>query len=242
MPTNKSSDNLIKEVINLYHCYLMKEKLTSSSTTEPSISVEINGPPSKLETFNYINDEQTARDLHSLIKNGHTFSKENVYRNVSIHQNRLKDAKAKLLDEVLRKPNNAYAREAVISGLGMALNYQIDINPLIHDQSVPDNINKKLQLLGLKTDNSRLCEKYNFLNKYYNAVKHRGRPENVRNAQQLMGTDGLIITIDFFETVRKIFRWYYRKYAKDIPDWDELKVIKYSNFNIKYSFRYERLW
>ena len=240
MPKNKPNKNLINEVLKIYHSNRMKEELTVSSTAGCLI-VRVNDSPGKSVDIPYRNDDQVVKDLGDLIKTGHIFSVDDVSLAVSIHQNRLQDAKAKLLNEVLRKPNNAYARQNVISDLGMALNLQIDKNPLVHNKRVYD-ISEKLKLLDLKSDNIKLYKKSNSLNKYYNAVKHSNQPKHIKNAENLKGTDGLEITIDFFETVRRTFRWYYKKYGNGIPDWDELKAIKYSDFNVKYRFRYERLW
>ena len=240
MPLDKTNNNLIYEIIERYRGNQMEEKLTISSTG-PILVVRINIPPGKVD-IKYTNDVQVAKALGSLIKKGYMFSVEDVSRTVSIHQNRLEAAKAKLLNEVLKIPNTAYARQDAILQLGTALNYQIDSNPMIHGKRNPDNIYVKLPLLGLESDNRKLYEKYKSLNKYYNAVKHQGSPENRRNADKLKGTDGLAITIDFFETVRRLFRWYYKKFGKGIPDWDELKPIHYLDFNKKYRFRYEKLW
>jgi len=242
LPTDESNNNLINEVIKRYHGNQMKEELAVSGTTEPSLCVKLYKSPGK-SVIPYNNNKQVAMALGSLIKTGHKFSVEDVSRIVSIHHGRLKEAKNILLSEVLPKLYNAPARQDVISNLGIALNKQVDQNRKIHNnKSVGDSINEKLQYLGLDKDKSKLYKKHESLNRYYNAVKHSGRPNSIRLEKKLKDKDGLIITIDYFETVRRIFRWYYKKHGEGIPDWDELKPIKYPDFNMKYRFRYERLW
>lgn len=123
----------------------------------------------------YKSDEQVKAELYSLVDAGYAFTEQDVARTVSIHQNRLKEAKSKLLKEVLPKPYNAYARQDVVLNLGIALNLQVDIDPVIHGNiTVGDNIAEKLRTLGLAKAKPELFEKYKSLNKFYNAVKHRG--------------------------------------------------------------------
>jgi len=130
-----------------------------------------------------------------------------------------------------------------ILNLGAALNHQIDKNPSITDKSViPDDINWKLDHLGLKVENPKLFHKYKDLNPFYNASKHQQRPENKAKLELLKKPIGIKITIDYFETVRRIFQWYYRKFANGLPDWDVLKPIKYTDYNINYRFTYNKRW
>ncbi len=202
MPISKSSyEGIVGTVLTYYHSHKMKEVYTVSCTATNCLVVTpgkfpIAGTSSVVVFFK--SDEQVKAELYSLLDTGYEFTERDVSRTVSIHQNRLKDAKLKLLTEVLTKPNNAYARQDVILNLGIALNLQVDIDPLIHgNNSIRESILEKLRVLGLATMNHELFEKYKSLNKFYNAVKHRGRPENVKNVEKLKELVGLAITIDY---------------------------------------------
>jgi hypothetical protein len=243
---DNSHHGIVGTIIANYHSHQMNEIFTVSSTATNCLVVNAKTFPaagtSSVLLF-YRSDDQVQAELCSLLETGYAFTEEDVSRTVSVHQSRLKEAKQRLLAEVLPKPFNAFAREDVIMNLGVALNLQVDVDPLIHNiPSIKDNILEKLWALGCEKAKPDLYKKYKSLNKFYNAVKHKGRPENVQNEARLKEPEGLRLTIDYFETVRRIFRWYYRKNTGSIPDWDELKGIRYSDYNVRYRFRLAQLW
>jgi len=132
----------------------------------------------------------------------------------------------------------------VIADLGIALSKQIDRNEKIYNNpEVGNDIYSKLRELGLEKNNKDLFDKHMHLNDFFNATKH-GKKEYNKKCEDILNTPkGREITIDYFETERRIFRWYYKKYNKgDIPDWDALKSIKYSGYGIKYQFLYKTRW
>ncbi len=81
------------------------------------------------------------------------------------------------------------------------------------------------------------------MNQFYNTTKHGKEEKNKKCEDKLNTPIGREITIDYFETVRRIFRWYYKKHIQGgIPVWDELKTIKYSVYGIKFKFLYKTRW
>ena len=64
------------------------------------------------------------------------------------------------------------------------------------------------------------------MNPYYNATKHPQNKAYKEKINRLNGPKGVKITIDFFETIRRIFTLYYKSIVGAIPDWDELKPCK----------------
>jgi hypothetical protein len=104
-----------------------------------------------------------------------------------------------------------------------------------------NDINSKLTALGMFAG-SPLYEKHRRLNRFYNATKHARTVDNQNCRLRLASRDGRRIAVDYFETVRRIFRWYYRKYAAGIPDWDELKPISYRDHGFSYRFKHSDRW
>lgn len=164
----------------------------------------------------------------------------NLKRTESTHQGFLRYAKKHLISKILNDPFPSIEdKEIVILLMGTALNKQIDKTPSVKGLKT-DGIISKLKSIDL--NNSNDCEKklhddYKELNKYYNASKHEKESCNIKYEKILSTEDGRLITIHFFETVRKIFIWYYKKYASGcVPDWDELEEINYFSYGIVYDF------
>ncbi|HUV06814.1 MAG TPA: hypothetical protein VMX75_03725 [Spirochaetia bacterium] len=148
-----------------------------------------------------------------------------------------------MVDKLLSNNPTPFDIQKVISECGIALNYQIDKNPVIFGKKeIKDDIHHKLRALHLDQDDPKLAEKYGNLNRFYNATKHAKSVQNRANESTLSGPLGREIAIDFFETVKRIFAWYYEKYADDLPRWDELTRIEYSRYGIDYAFSCDKRW
>jgi hypothetical protein len=192
----------------------------------------------------FVNTEkQLADELTGYLMQGYVFDVGDATVTCSIHQNRLRDARRDLLALLTASQRSVYQLQTVISNLGVALNMQIDKHPSVFgNKTLPDNINEKLRYLGLECDDARLFTKHNHLNRFYNATKHAKSEENRRVQDRLNNPDGLLIGIDYFETIRRIFIWYYRKSTGTVPQWEELEDIPYSQYGVTYNFDYDRVW
>jgi len=243
---NVDPDEIVGGIIDRYHKRKLHQVVTESCTCGNALFISPQQIPPAGNSSIIIfaqNDSQMSFELLSLFDEGYYFEPKDVQCTRSLHQSRLHDAKELLISNVLINNPSVYDINRVISDMGIALNMQVDKNYLIYNQrSVPDNINQKLEILGLNNSNSKLYKKYTNLNKYYNATKHAKQEENRRIQSILTTADGQLIAIDFFETVKRIFRWYYNKYSGSVPDWEELKPIKYSSYRISYRFLYSRVW
>ncbi len=233
----------ISVIINKYHDYTLPVSMTESCTATSCVHIIPDKVPSKgfanLTVF-FQNDNQFKTELMSLYDQGYEFSFGSVRVTCSVHQMRLRDAKEVLLRNVLEKNHTTYDIQKVISNCGIALNYQIDKNPVVFgNKGIKDDIYDKLKALELDKDKPKLSVKYASLNRYYNATKHAKTPKNRADELELSRPQGKHIAIDFFETVQRIFSWYYKKYTNGLPFWDELKPIDYSKYGITYSFSFE---
>jgi hypothetical protein len=91
-------------------------------------------------------------------------------------------------------------------------------------------------VLQIEVDDPDLDAKYQNLNQYYNATKHAKTQAN-RDAESILAGDfGPEIAIDYFETVRHLFIWYYKKYSTEVPAWKELESIDYSEHGSSYEY------
>lgn len=218
--------------------------ITSSSTSTSILSVLAEDETGKQQTIfvsGYLNESDIGRQLMSVKGAGYRIVPETARISCSIHQDRLNKAKKMLIERILpyELPSPADITD-MIEACGVALNRQIDCDNRIFGkpQYKSPDLSKKLLALGLdQGKTSRLYDKYKDLHDYYNAARHFQRQENEDALRNLNSSDGKIICIDFFETTRRIFRWYYRK---AIPDWDVLRPIKYSDYHVRYAFRYDR--
>lgn len=230
----------------MYHNNTFQVSMIESTTATTCVHII----PKKLPdngyndlTIFYHNDDQLKFELTSLLQQGYFFTSENVKRACSIHQLKLKEVKSILINNIIMQNPTPYDIQQVILLCGIALNLQIDKNPIIfNNQSICDNINHKLSELQLENDEPKLFRKYSNLNKFYNATKHNKTIRNRNDETMLNSPLGKEIAIDFFETVIKIFYWYYKKHVNSVPDWDELQSIDYSKYNFNYSFSYDRLY
>jgi hypothetical protein len=190
----------------------------------------------------YLNESNIGRQLMSVKGTGYyIIIPETARISCSIHQDRLNKAKTMLIERILpyELPYRAHMTD-IIEAFGVALNRKIDCDNWIFGkpQYKSPDLSKKFLARGLNQGKtSRLYDKYKDLHGYFNAARHFQRQENEDALRNLNSSYGKIICIDFFETTRRIFRWYYRK---AIPDWDVLGSIKYSDYHVRYAFRYDR--
>jgi len=230
----------------MYKSGTLPESITESSTATNCIHVipesyPTNGYSSFTIFTSY--EDQIETELRSFFQQGYVFNVGNVCVTCSIHQNRLRDAKQNLLTVVKKIKPSVYELQKIILELGVALNIQIDKDSKVFgNPSVRDNINDKLRVLGLELDNQRLFKKHQNLNKFYNITKHAKKLEDRRLEDLLKSPDGLIITIDYFETIKRVFCWYYKRHAVGVPKWDELRPVTWSFHHVRYRFLYDRIW
>ena len=218
--------------------------LTSSSTNTNVFQVIAENDVGAKRTIFVSGYDDTAdigRQLMTVKSEGYKIVPETARISCSIHQNHLDKAKAILIKEILPYDLPSPANMAdMIASCGVALNRQIDCDPRIFGkpQFKSPDLSKKLLELGLNRGQmQRLYDKYVDLHPYYNSSRHFQRIENEKALSKLNSKQGKVICIDFFETTRRIFRWYYRK---AIPNWDVLKPIKFSEYRVRYAFRYDR--
>lgn len=223
----------------------MPEELAKSSTGTACIYivpqfVPPNSPPTL--TFPVFNENQAKKQVVEYQKQGYVFNKDNAKRIANPHLQNLIDGGKKLIEEILSiEFPTILEKMNTINLLGTALNNQVDQHKDVYGKKV-NGIPEKLRLIELELKNNRLFNKYLNLNPYFVAIKHPQDKNKDKKRQELNGLRGTKITIDFFETVRKIFKWYYKETEGVVPKWDVLKSIKYSDFGIKYRFSYEKRW
>jgi hypothetical protein len=233
-------------LLNRYHNNELPVSMTSSSTSTMCVHIL----PEVVPTTGYGSltifartDEQLRDELLSLINQGYQFTVGSVRVTCSLHQLRLRESKATLIDCLLKRNPSTFEVEKVISAAGIALNYQIDKHPAVFGNAlVPDDIHQKLRALQFEIDDREIATKYQSLNRYYNATKHAKTPSNRQDEETLAGTSGREIAIDYFETVRRIFLWYYKKYDAGVPAWNELEEIDYPAFGSSYQFSVLKRW
>ena len=218
--------------------------LTSSSTSSNVFQVIAQNDAGDTRTIfvaGYTDATDIGRQLMIVKNEGYTIAAETARLSCSIHQDHLNKAKAILIREIL--PYDLPSPAAVtdmIASCGVALNRQIDCDVRIFGkpQFRSPDLSKKLRELGLHRGKmQRLYARYSDLHPYYNASRHFQRNENAKALSKLNSSEGKTICIDFFETTRRIFRWYYRK---AIPNWDVLNPVRYSDYGVHYAFRYDR--
>jgi hypothetical protein len=236
-------DVLMQSMLKGYRLYLLPVVTTVSTTCTSCIHIDASrsppGCPSSVLIF-CRDDEQIAAEANKLWLSGYRWTYKNISRTESLHQARLSRAKATLIQHVLPNPIDPDHVHQVISEVGIALNEQVDLNP-VASSCASNDINSKLTALGMFAG-SPLYEKHRRLNRFYNATKHARTVDNQNCRLRLASRDGRRIAVDYFETVRRIFRWYYRKYAAGIPDWDELKPISYRDHGFSYRFKHSDRW
>ena len=244
MGNDKDLPEDVDDIIKRYQSGAIERSLTFSSTATNVFSVLAKNGTVNAFTLvaSVTNTDDLKAQLMSVKKDGYEFDPDSAQVACSLHQNRLRNAKKVLISDILPfvRPTPDIITD-VIDNCGRALCRQIDIDRRIFTQCANSGINSKLAVLGLSGNSTkRLYDKYCDLNKYYNASKHEDDSRMRRAVEKLNSDDGKFICIDFFETVRRIFKWYYRKYAGGIPDWDELATIRYSDYCVQYTFRYDR--
>lgn len=218
--------------------------ITSSSTSSNVFQVigeNAAGEQRTIFVSSYNSATDIGRHLMTAKNEGYKIVPETARLSCSIHQDHLDKAKAILIKEILPcdSPSPAAITE-MITSCGVALNRQIDCDIRIFGkpQFRSPDLSRKLRELGLCQGKMQgLYAKYVDLHPYYNASRHFQRNENEKALSKLNSSEGKTICIDFFETTRRIFRWYYRK---AIPNWDVLKPVKYSDYCVRYAFRYDR--
>ena len=234
----ESSDVLMQSMITAYRLHTLPAVTTVSATCTSCIHIAASqSPPGQASSVLIFcrDNDQIAAEAKRLWLSGYRWTFKNVSRTESLHQERLSRAKATLIQYVLPHPIDPDHVHQVISEVGIALNEQVDLNPVA--SCANDDINSKLQALGMSAG-SPLCEKHRRLNRFYNATKHARTTDNKNRRLRLASREGRRIAVDYFETARRIFRWYYRTYAAGIPDWDELKPIPYRDHGFPYRFRH----
>jgi hypothetical protein len=246
---NNNSDYIknANDIWNDYDSGRMLPELTESSTGESWIVIIPQSyPPSCDPTIliPIINMHQTVETLIDYQVQGYVFSKEDARVTRSIHKRYLKDAKSNLIKLISEQKFPSIDDKAVvINAFGDALNSQIDQHSKVFEKNIRGGMPIKLKEIGLHLyDNGKLYDKYNSLNPYYNASKHRDTKEHKKKLKHLYGIRGTKITIEYFETVRRIFKWYYRNSPGGVPKWDELEKIDYRPYGIYYVFRYKKRW
>lgn len=199
----------------------MQELITSCSTGITTIFAD--SVATSVEGILIKNDDELVEAVSS--KKYDTFK-----RHGSPYQGYLSRGKKELIDNILSKNfPNIEDKEVVIFLLGGALNKQVD------KTYKSGNITMKIK--NLLDDSTRhpkynyytvLQEKYEKLNPFYNTCKHEGDDVNTRYEELLNKKEGRLITIHFYETVRRIFEWYYEIHSKEgIPTWEHLKQPDY---------------
>jgi hypothetical protein len=240
---NHGSVNLL---IGMYHANKLQFSLTESSTATSCIHVlPEKSPPGGFNSLTvFVHDDgQLATELHSLVDQGYCFTVGSVRVTCSIWQLRLRDAKQTLLEKLLIQTPTPFDVQKVVSDSGIALNYQADKALAMRNvRDLGDDICQKLTYLGLESDERKLHAKYRSLNRYYNATKHAKTLSNESAIADLSGQLGKEIAIDYFETVVRIFSWYYTQHADGIPNWDELKPVDYASYACNYVFLVDKVW
>lgn len=239
-------DNYLNNADDIWNFYNngMPQEITISSTAPACIFIVPQIIPKDKDptlTIPVVSRTKTVAALIEYQNQGYTFSRNNTKRTISIHKRYLKDAKDNFINLVLK---NRYPfiddKSTVINALGDALNFQIDQHPDIFDEKII-GIDNKLLKIGLHLYwEGKLYKKYIGLNPYYNATKHPQNKTYKEKINRLNGPKGVKITIDFFETIRRIFKWYYKTIVGTIPDWDELKPNNYTVYDIYYRFSYNK--
>jgi hypothetical protein len=188
-------------------------------------------------------DKPVSESVLEILMDGYTFNPDDVRITDSRHQGLLREARTLLCSQVLTAANPLPSvLEQVVSNLGIALNKQIDKDPCVRNKGLKDDINAKLRAIGLETDNRDLFEKHRNLNSFYNASKHEAQQQNLDALKKLQGSEGRYIVIDYFETVIRIFQWYYAKQPRGVPAWKELATLDYSTYGINYTYDLSRRW
>ena len=179
-------------------------------------------------------EEELESDLRKLWSTGVRFQREGTVITYNSHQEsfqRARDVVLRCLESGefhLQKPKGFRKREDIIVFSGIAMNSQI--GEKCKAMKFPQaNIFQMLTRLGLDRDYNNLFKKFEYMNPFYNAAHHRGTQGNADHYHRIISQDGYLIAIDFFEVVRRVFRWHYEKETGTIPDWDELKPIKYAD-------------
>jgi len=215
----------------------LPEITTILSSATNLIAITSLDPKQGTVLFPFGDEYSIKRNLEYIVQSGFKFNKNCIKLTCSIHQNKLRQAKTLLIKGISTSRFSLQEKLDTIGNSGIALNLQIDLDPIVKgNTSLGNNIYKKMEAIGLKTDNRKLYEKYTGLNPYYNATKHANKPKYRKLVQELISESGIRITIDFFETVRRIFVWYYRKTPSGVPDWDELYEINYSSYISSYRY------
>lgn len=142
---------------------------------------------------------------------------------------------------LLQKPKGIRKREDIIVFSGIAMNSQIGEKwkAMRFSQA---NIFQMLTRLGLDRDYNNLLKKLEYMSPFYNAAHHRGTQGNANHYHKIISQDGYLIAIDFFEVVRRVFQWHYKKETGTIPDWDELKPLKYADYGVNYRYSNQKSW
>jgi len=162
-------------------------------------------------------------------------------RTESQFQQHMREARRKLIDEVLPKviPGVTVVGDVIVLA-GLAFFDQVGITPGVH--GIITKGPEKLKLHALAMDqgaSARLCQKVVRLTDYFNASKHQDRSSSRRLREQVLNTArGKLICIDFFEAMRRSLIWYYRRHFPPLPNWDELRPIRYcGDYDVKYQYR-----
>ncbi len=238
----------IAPIVSAYYEGTLKESITVSSTADSCIfSIARSYPPGSPSSVTIFVESETQleNELQSYANQGYCFSLEGTYTTRSIHQKRLRDARRKLLEIIGQKKPPVYDVQTAISNIGIALNTQINKDKMIqNNKSVGNNINSKLKAIGLERDNLALYNKDKNLNKFYNATKHSKEEENIRHQEMLNSENGIVIALDYYETVRQIFIWYYKKTTAKKPMWEELNPMLLVSLHkdVAYDFDINRMW
>ena len=235
---------ILKNIIKKYHQNQLDPIMTNSCTASSCLQVVPHFVPQNHADqilIVYKNDDALFLELKALFLQGYKFSDTDIKITQSIHQHRIRMAKEYLINNILGKNPTPFEIQEVVSQSGIALNLQIDKDIVLEKKYKGNDINEKLKALGIIEDDNQLAEKYKSLNQFYNATKH-SKISNRLKESVMNGKDGKYLAIDFFETIIRILKWYYKKYTGIVPSWSEFDAIQYSEFQESYIFDYNKKW
>ena len=207
----------------LYH----KPTQIAALTTAANIYVNIDGKQSPMAGAS--NEVGARAEIEKLLWKFPTLTENDFFRLENPMRENLTEARRILLERILPigKPAISQDKRNVINLMGIVLDMQTGKDSLIFAKSGTNRMIPRLNMINVP---EKLRKDYESFHDYYNATKHANKPVHSALLSEIGSDEGRLITVKYFEYVRRVLEWYYR--TQGVSDIPELSLIDYAPYAI----------
>lgn len=221
------TDDINDQSYFIYDKMIRRPSLIASGSTAPGIYCNVKNKVVFIGSADTPQD-QAVELIGTVLQYNPGLSAENFYRVANTVYDCIRKARETLLNSVLHSDlaPAIESRRDVINNMGEALDIQLGYGVL--DKPNTNDIYNKMSKVKMPTD---LQNEYKPLHIYYLATKHGNKSEYRQSLSELTTDKGKIITVRFYEAVRRMLVWYYVSIKH--PQLSELNEIDYSQFGLQ---------